>query len=127
MTPLPPTPTIPDATIPDPLLLSLPPLNLCSALGRQVVLSINGRSCIGMTSFDALEAIQGDGDTVVMAVQSAGGGEKREVSLKKTFITRDPVSSRLVTADDGSKVGYIKLSEFNAQCKRRVRQGGRRQ
>jgi len=85
-----------------------------------VVLSINGRSCVGMTSFDALEAIQGDGENVVMEIKPGEGGATREVTLRKTFFPRNPVSSRLVSADDGTRIGYIKLTEFNAQCKRKV-------
>lgn len=86
-----------------------------------VVTSINGKAAEGMTSFDALEAIQTDGDSVILGLRSAGGGSAREVSLRKAFTVRNPVSYHVVAAEDGSKVGYIKLSEFNAQCKRRVR------
>ena len=32
------------------------------------------------------------------------------------------MQSRLVVSDDGTKTGYIKLSEFNAQCKRKVKE-----
>ncbi|KAL1503748.1 hypothetical protein AB1Y20_012217 [Prymnesium parvum] len=85
-----------------------------------VVLSINGRESKGMTSFDALEAIQGDGGNVVMQLVPADGGSAREVVLRKTFTTRDPVSSHVIDAPDGTRVGYIKLIEFNAQCKRKV-------
>eukprot|EP00966_Prymnesium_polylepis_P071416 1659083-Prymnesium_polylepis.1 len=70
-----------------------------------VVLSINGRDCKGMTSFDALEAIQGDGETVTLQLAPKRGGAAREVSLRKAFTTRNPVSSRLVEADDGELIG----------------------
>ena len=89
-----------------------------------VVMSINGLSAVGMTSFDALEAIQGDGASVSMVLRGKEGkGAEREVTLRKTFVTKDPVSYRLVEADDGSEVktGYVKLKEFNAKCKRGVR------
>jgi len=87
-----------------------------------VVTAINGKPAEGMTSFDALEAIQSDGETVTMALKPANGGASREVTLRKAFSTKNPVSYHLVEADGGTKVGYIKLSEFNAQCKRRVRE-----
>ena len=89
-----------------------------------VVVSINGRPTVGMTSFDALEAIQSDGDLVRMEIKGDNGkGPTREVALRKAFQTKNPVSYRLVASDnDKSSVGYIKLSEFNAQCKRRVRE-----
>jgi carboxyl-terminal processing protease len=90
-----------------------------------VVLTINGKVCDGMTSFDALEAIQGDKDVVNLRIRSANGGGERDVSLRKTFTTRNPVSYKLVTSDDGRKTGYIKLSEFNAQCKKKVREAVR--
>ena len=88
-----------------------------------VVTAINGKAAVGMTSFDALEAIQGDGDTVYMRIKSDGGkGDEREVALKKSFLTKNPVTYRLVVDEStGKKTGYLKLSEFNAQCKRRVR------
>jgi len=86
------------------------------------VLSINGRSAQGMTSFDALEAIQSDGDVVLMRLKSTDGGGERDVALRKQFQTRNPVSYRMFATDDGVRIGYIKLSEFNAQCKRRVRE-----
>lgn len=57
-----------------------------------VVVSINGKSCVGMTSFDALEAIQGEGLTVRMEIRPAAGGQPREVVLTKTFLTKNPVS-----------------------------------
>ena len=37
----------------------------------------------------------------------------------KAFMEKDPVQTRLVESG-GGKVGYIKLREFNARCKRRV-------
>ena len=87
-----------------------------------VVLAINGRSTEGMTSFDALEAIQNDDPSVSMRLKPTAGGAERDVVLRKEFITRNPVQSRLVVSDDGTKTGYIKLSEFNAQCKRKVKE-----
>jgi len=87
-----------------------------------VVLSINGHSAKGMTSFDALEAIQGDAEIVTLRLKPAAGGAERDVSLRKAFQTKNPVSFKLVKADDKTGTGYIKLSEFNAQCKRRVRE-----
>jgi len=87
-----------------------------------VVTSINGKAAEGMTSFDALEAIQSDGNTVSLTLQPAAGGASREVALRKAFSTRNPVAFHTVEADGGQKVGYIKLTEFNAQCKRRVRE-----
>ena len=88
-----------------------------------VVLAINGKPAEGMTSFDALEAIQGDGASVTLRIKPAGDkAEARDVVLRKSFETRNPVAYKLVTDDDGLATGYIKLSEFNAQCKRRVRE-----
>jgi len=90
-----------------------------------LVLAINGRSAEGMTSFDALEAIQGEGASVTMRIKAASGGPERDVVLRKSFQTRNPVSYKLVESDDGTRTGYVKLSEFNAQCKRRVREAVR--
>jgi len=86
-----------------------------------VVLSINGKSTEGMTSFDALEAIQGEGATVEMDLR-APGKDARHLSFRKAFTVKNPVSYRLIASEGGPSVGYIKLSEFNAQCKTRVRE-----
>ena len=71
-----------------------------------VVLSINGRSTEGMTSFDALEAIQSDGSQVKLEFKPAAGGEARSVSLTKTFFEKNPVSYRVVRAEDGAHRVY---------------------
>ena len=83
-----------------------------------LVLSINSRDTKGMTSFDALEAIQGEGRTVDVTIRSPGK-PPRELVMTKAFMEKDPVQTRLVESG-GGKVGYIKLREFNARCKRRV-------
>ena len=84
------------------------------------VLRLNGQATAGMSSFDALEAIQGDGDRVEVEVQ-APGAEARTLSLLKAYQVKNPLSKRLLTLDDGSRLGYLKLTEFNAQCNRRMR------
>jgi carboxyl-terminal processing protease len=87
-----------------------------------VVTAINGRAAEGMTSFDALEAIQSDGDSVSLTLKPAAGGQSREVVLKKAFQQRNPVTYHLVEGEGGLRVGYVKLNEFNAQCKRAMRE-----
>lgn len=87
-----------------------------------VVTAINGRAAEGMTSFDALEAIQSDGDSVSLTLKPAAGGLSREVVLKKAFQQRNPVTYHLVEGEGGLRVGYVKLNEFNAQCKRAMRE-----
>ena len=49
-----------------------------------------------------------------VAVLMGGHSAEREVSLRKAFQIKNPVSAKAVVLDDGSKTGYIKLSEFNA-------------
>mmetsp|Transcript_1505 Transcript_1505/g.4778 ORF Transcript_1505/g.4778 Transcript_1505/m.4778 type:complete len:285 (+) Transcript_1505:465-1319(+) len=86
------------------------------------VLEINGKSTKGMSSFDALEAIQSDGSVASLVVRRpSSGAEPRALTLQREFTTtKNPVSYRLVERDNGAKVGYLKLSEFNAQSKARV-------
>ena len=55
-----------------------------------------------------------------MEVQ-APGAEARTLSLLKAYQVKNPLSKRLLTLDDGSRLGYLKLTEFNAQCNRRMR------
>ena len=73
-------------------------------------------SIAGMTSFDALEAIQAvTGDTVALRV-SKGSAEPRDLVLKRAFTpARDPVKSMLVDMPGGKKAGYIRLTEFTSQ------------
>jgi len=91
------------------------------------VLSINGLSTAGMTSFDALEAIQTKGDVVrlrlIPAADVAKGQETtaREVALRRAFVTKDPVRYRAVESN-GELHGYIQLTEFNARCKPRMKE-----
>jgi carboxyl-terminal processing protease len=86
-----------------------------------IITSINGKSTVGMTSFDCLEAVQSKDDVATMTLRSATNGEEREVTLRRAqgSATRNPVTYHLVEAQ-GAKVGYIRLAEFNDQCKQRV-------
>lgn len=91
------------------------------------VLSINGASTAGMTSFDALAAIQSERDTVSLRVLAAADADResaaRDFALRRTLdVTRDPIRYQLVEGPNGAKSGYIKLSEFNARCAPRMRE-----
>ena len=69
-----------------------------------IVTAINGKSAIGMTSFDALEAIQSKPNIVTFALRSASTGKEREVVLnRKGSQTKNPVSYQMVDAK-GTKV-----------------------
>mmetsp|Transcript_49572 Transcript_49572/g.92879 ORF Transcript_49572/g.92879 Transcript_49572/m.92879 type:complete len:554 (-) Transcript_49572:5-1666(-) len=86
-----------------------------------VVTSINGKSTDGMTEFDAVEAIQDDAKNVALQIKPASGGDARQVVLAKNFQAQNPVTYRLFDVSDG-KTGYVKLAEFNAPARRRVRE-----
>jgi len=85
------------------------------------VTEINGKSTTGMTSFDALDVIQRDTEVVHVRVRADGSGE-RELTLRRAFLApKDPVRTRLVVTSNGQRVGYIKLAEFNSQCKAKMK------
>lgn len=86
-----------------------------------VVSAINGKSTLGMTEFDAVEAIQNDDKSVALEIKPVNGGDARQVVLTKQFQAQNPVTYRLFDVSDG-KVGYVKLAEFNAPARRRVRE-----
>eukprot|EP00965_Chrysotila_dentata_P232148 6198796-Pleurochrysis_carterae.AAC.2 len=46
-----------------------------------------------MTSFDALEAIQLNKETVSLRIRPAAGGDARDVLLRRAYVARDPTSA----------------------------------
>mmetsp|Transcript_95288 Transcript_95288/g.168772 ORF Transcript_95288/g.168772 Transcript_95288/m.168772 type:complete len:589 (-) Transcript_95288:31-1797(-) len=87
---------------------------------RDRVIMINGKSTRGMTSFDILDTIQASGNTVPLKLKTAKGGYERSVTLRKTFAVSNPVKYKLFE-DGANKIGYMKLSLFDAQGQERLR------
>lgn len=92
--------------------------------------AVNGKKTEGRTAFDIIDQIGEDPNAkeVTMTVRRQGPddiigeGETRDVVLTRTFTeVKDPVYYKLSEKrKDGTKVGYIRISEFNALVKRQL-------
>ena len=87
---------------------------------KDVIVSIDGKPTKGMTTEDAVKLIRGqEGSQVTLGLRR--NGEVVTVPLKRARIAINAVESRLNTAADGKKVGYIRLKQFNANAAREMR------
>ena len=87
---------------------------------KDVIVSIDGKSTKGMTTEDAVKLIRGqEGSQVTLGLRR--NGEVVTVPLNRARIAINAVESRLNTAADGKKVGYIRLKQFNANAAREMR------
>lgn len=86
-----------------------------------VVFAVNGVETAGRTAFDIIDQISDDpnSSSVTFTIRSKGSNESRDVELKRAFLeVKDPVSYRVSeTRSDGTKVGYIRVAEFNSLVK----------
>ncbi len=87
---------------------------------KDVIVSIDGESTKGMTTEDAVKLIRGqEGSEVTLGLRRKG--DVVIVPLKRARIEINAVESRLNTGSDGTKVGYIRLKQFNAKASREMR------
>ncbi len=89
---------------------------------KDVIVTIDGESTQGMNTEDAVKLIRGpEGTKVVLGLRRQGA--VISVSLKRARIEINAVSSSLNTSADGStKVGYIRLKQFNANASKEMRE-----
>ena len=96
------------------------PASRAGVQSKDVIVSIDGASTEGMTTSDAVKLIRGpEGSEVVLGLRR--DGRILNVSLTRARIELNAVKSSLNTAQDGSKVGYIRLKTFNANASREMR------
>ena len=87
---------------------------------KDVIVSVDGKSTKGMTTEDAVKLIRGkEGTEVTLGLRRKGAVVM--VPLKRARIEINAVESRLSTGQDGTKVGYIRLKQFNAKASREMR------
>ena len=114
--------------MPDPstkeIIVGAPPVQDSAAFqaGLKVgdaVLAVNGVDTLGRTAFDIIDQISEAPDANVVTFTIRSGDEYRDVTLKRELLeVKDPVSYRVSeTREDGTKVGYIRVSEFNSRVK----------
>ena len=88
---------------------------------KDVIVSIDGESTRGMDTEDAVKLIRGpEGSKVVLGLRRQGA--VISVTLKRARIEINAVSKSLnISADGSTKVGYIRLKQFNANASKEMR------
>jgi len=85
------------------------------------VLAVNGKETAGRTAFDIIDQISEDPNAgqITFTVRSSDGGEIKDVIMKREFLeVKNPISYRVSeTRSDGTKVGYVRIAEFNSIVK----------
>jgi carboxyl-terminal processing protease len=88
---------------------------------KDVVVAVNGVETAGRTAFDIIDQISEDPNAgqVTFTIKSQGEDTSRDVTMKREFLeVRDPISYRVTeTRADGTKVGYVRIAEFNSIVK----------
>jgi carboxyl-terminal processing protease len=87
---------------------------------RDVIVAIDGKSTKGMSTEDAVKLIRGKAGTSVNLVLRRKG-QNVELTLTRALIELHAVSHQLNVAPDGSRVGYIRLRQFNANAAKDMR------
>ena len=88
---------------------------------KDVITQINGKSTKGMSTEDAVKLIRGPVGTKVSIQLRRNKTQLIIVDLIRDRIEIHAVDSRLNTTPDGSKVGYIRLKQFNANATKDMR------
>ena len=88
---------------------------------KDVITQINGKSTKGMSTEDAVKLIRGPVGTKVSIQLRRNKTQLIIVDLIRDRIEIHAVDSRLNTTPDGSKVGYIRLRQFNANATKDMR------
>lgn len=84
---------------------------------RDLILKIDGVSTVGLSLDDAAAKMRGPiGSSVTLTIQRNDSTTALEVDLKRDRIALNPVESRLRVASSGVPIGYIRLSQFNANA-----------
>ncbi|MFN5192846.1 MAG: S41 family peptidase [Cyanobacteriota bacterium] len=87
---------------------------------KDVITAIDGRTTKGMSTEDAVKLIRGRAGTPVKLVLRRKG-QPVEVTLTRELIELHAVDHQINTAADGSRIGYIRLKQFNANATKDMR------
>lgn len=89
-----------------------------------IVQAVNGQSTEGRTAFDIIDQIAGEdvnADTITLTIRKAGdgAGEAVDYTLDRAFQkVKNPIQYKITEKrSDGTVVGYVRISEFNALIK----------
>jgi carboxyl-terminal processing protease len=89
---------------------------------RDRILKIEGLSTENLTIDEAAARMRGPVGSMVTLLIRRTGEQDREVTLVRERIALNPVISDLRISHDGSKVGYLRLSQFNANAVKELAQ-----
>jgi len=91
------------------------PASRAGVMPKDVILSIDGKSTKGMSTEDAVKLIRGQAGTTVK-LQLRRDGKLVDAPLVRARIELHAVESQVNTRADGTKIGYIRLKQFNANA-----------
>lgn len=94
------------------------PAAAAGLLPQDKILKIDATPTPELTLDEAAERMRGKvGSTVVLTViHPQGNQQPLEIPVKRDHITLNPVISELQTTAKGEKVGYLRLTQFNAMA-----------
>ena len=96
------------------------PASRAGVQSKDVIVSIDGAPTKGMTTEDAVKLIRGpEGTEVILGLRRKG--DVLNVPLTRARIEINAVKKALNTSANGSKIGYIRLKQFNANASREMR------
>ena len=96
------------------------PASRAGVQSKDVIVSIDGKSTKGMSTEDAVKLIRGpEGSEVTLGLRR--GDEVLDVPLIRARIEINSVKSALNTSENGSRIGYIRLKQFNANASSEMR------
>ncbi len=100
------------------------PAAAAGLLPQDKILKIDATPTPELSLDEAAERMRGEaGSTVVLTVSHAQDDAKPlEIPIKRDHITLNPVISELQARPDGKKVGYLRLTQFNAMATDEMRQ-----
>jgi carboxyl-terminal processing protease len=96
---------------------------------RDLIVKINGVSTAKLTLDEAAERMRGPMGsqvTLTIASEDAEASQPRDVTLVRNRISLNPVYAELRHQSDGKPIGYIRLSQFNANAAAEVSNAIRR-
>ncbi|MFM9040921.1 MAG: S41 family peptidase [Vulcanococcus sp.] len=91
------------------------PASRAGVLPKDVITAIDGKSTKGMSTEDAVKLIRGQAGSTVN-LQLRRNGKLLDTPLVRARIELHAVETQVNTAGDGTKIGYIRLKQFNANA-----------
>ncbi|TVS06548.1 MAG: PDZ domain-containing protein [Cyanobium sp. PLM2.Bin73] len=96
------------------------PASRAGVLPKDVITAIDGQSTKGMSTEDAVRLIRGQvGTTVTLTLRR--NTQTLEVPLTRDRIELQAVDHQINVASDGTRIGYIRLKQFNANATKDMR------